>query len=90
MRGLEAVLAICKCAAMSTDKANPLVAQLRGIGVSSPYASQIASGNRKPSLALAIKIWRRLGVQLGPIEGKTGEQIETLARASELLKGAAE
>lgn len=90
MRGVVTVLAICKCAAMSLDRANPLVAQLRGIGVSSPYASQIASGTRKPSLALAIKIWRRLGVQLGPIEGKTDEEIETLEKASELLSGAAE
>lgn len=75
---------------MTTERTNPLVAQLRGIGVSSPYASQIAGGTRKPSLPLALRIWRELGVKLGPIDGKTEDEIETLERASELLSGAAE
>lgn len=37
-------------------------ADLQGIGVSKPYAHQLASGRRAPSLKLALKIQDRLGV----------------------------
>lgn len=37
-------------------------ADLQGIGVSKPYAHQLVSGRRSPSLKLALKIQERLGV----------------------------
>ena len=36
--------------------------RLRSIGISAPYASQLASGQRAPSLALALDIQERLNV----------------------------
>lgn len=41
------------------------IAGLRGIGISAPYASQLVSGERTPSLKLALRIKRELGV---PVE----------------------
>jgi transcriptional regulator with XRE-family HTH domain len=69
---------------MSRTK-NPLVAQLREMGVSGPYASQLASGQRRPSLRLALRIFDALGVKLGQLAGKTDAEIATLRRASSIL-----
>jgi hypothetical protein len=35
-----------------------LYRHLKALGVSAPYASQLARGLRAPGLALAIRIWR--------------------------------
>lgn len=44
--------------------------------VSPPYASQIASGSRKPSLKLAIAIYRATGLKYGPIGKSTKHEID--------------
>lgn len=46
---------------MSND-ASDLARRLIAIGVSRPYASQLARGLRTPSLALAQRIERSLGI----------------------------
>lgn len=50
------------------------------VGISVPYASQILNGQRDPSRALAITIFRRTGQKLGPIAGASDDDIEMLAR----------
>jgi hypothetical protein len=55
-------------------------ARLIGLGISKPYASQIATGARDPSLALAIRIYRELGLKFGPLKGASKSEITTLAR----------
>lgn len=50
------------------------------LGVSVAYASQLLSGARKPSLELAIRLFDKAGVQLGPLVGATDEEIETLRK----------
>jgi transcriptional regulator with XRE-family HTH domain len=50
--------------------------------ISVPYASQLLSDNmfqrRNPSLGLALKIYDRTGLQLGPLTGLTPDEIEPL------------
>jgi hypothetical protein len=55
-----------------------LYRKLKAMGVSAPYASQIAHGAREPGLGLSIRIWRRLGHKLGPVSGLTRGQIARL------------
>ena len=55
-----------------------LYRRLKALGVSAPYASQLAHGTREPGLGLAIRIWRRLGLKLGPLVGLTRGQIARL------------
>jgi transcriptional regulator with XRE-family HTH domain len=38
--------------------------KLRGLGISRPYASQLATGARTPSMSLAMSICERLGISL--------------------------
>lgn len=48
---------------MQSDSLPPsLNARLISIGVSESYASLLANGRRSPSLALALKIERELGI----------------------------
>lgn len=49
-------------------------------GISVPYASQILSGARAPSRALAITIYRRTGRKFGPIAALSDEQIDFLEK----------
>jgi transcriptional regulator with XRE-family HTH domain len=51
------------------------------LGVSVPYASQLLSGARVPKLELALDMYDRSGVKLGPLKDKTDEQIATLRSA---------
>lgn len=55
------------------------------VGISESYAFHLAHGQRDPSDALAIKIYRLIGVKLGSIENATDEEIDMLER----LKGVA-
>lgn len=64
---------------METATSHPgLAEQLRSIGISESYASQIANEKRAPSMPLAIKIHRQLGLRLGPIKHATEDQIAAL------------
>ena len=49
-------------------------------GISQSYASMILSGDRTPSLALAVSIYRKTGRKFGPISQASEEDIEVLAR----------
>lgn len=60
-----------------------LCKQLSAIGISAPYASQISRGVRSPSMALALRIHREIGVKLGPIAGATKAEISALERVAE-------
>lgn len=63
------------------DEATPSLAEkLRSIGISASYASQIMTGFRPPSLALALRIHREIGEKLGPIAGATDDEIKALER----------
>ena len=58
----------------------PLYARIMGLGVSKSYSSELASGRREPSKDLAIRIFRGIGVKLGPIKNATDEEIDVLER----------
>lgn len=51
------------------------------LDISIPYASQLLTGARVPSLQLAVDMFDRSGVRIGPLKGKTDEQISTLREA---------
>lgn len=57
-----------------------LALKLRSIGISESYASLIANAVRDPSPSLAIDIYRRLDLKLGPIAGASDEDINALER----------
>lgn len=57
-------------------------ARLVAIGIPRPYASQIARSIRKPSLRLALKIFRETGLKFGPLIGATTKDIEAAERIS--------
>ncbi|WP_141134035.1 helix-turn-helix domain-containing protein [Sphingopyxis indica] len=50
----------------------------RDAGISPSYASEVLSGTRKPSRALAIRIFRKTGWRHPLLDGLTDEQIDTL------------
>jgi transcriptional regulator with XRE-family HTH domain len=52
------------------------------LGVSKGHASEILSGEAAPSQKLALRIYRRFGVKLGPIAHLSGRDIDTLERLS--------
>lgn len=54
-------------------------ADLQRIGVSKPYAHQIARGH-KPSVTMALRIWRGLGAKVGPLTGLSDEEIAVLEK----------
>jgi len=53
------------------------------LGISKGHASEILSGNAAPSQRLAIKIYRRFGLKLGPIAHATAAEIGTLEKLSQ-------
>lgn len=57
-----------------------LRAGMKEMGISRSYASEISTGIREPGQELAIKIYRKLGVKLGPIAHATKAEIDMLER----------
>lgn len=54
-------------------------AKLREVaGISASYAFMIMNGDRTPGESLAIKIFRKTGHKLGPIEKLSDDQIDAL------------
>lgn len=51
--------------------------------VSKPYASQIASGERMPSLKLAVAIYVATGLKFGRLVGASAQEISALKRVVE-------
>lgn len=60
-----------------------VVTALKGVGVSAPYASQIARGIRTPSPAMALKIFRGTGLRYGVFRDANAEEITALSRVGE-------
>lgn len=52
-------------------------------GISVPYSSQLLSGQRAPSMALAISIFRKTGRKFGPIAKATDDEIDVLERVQD-------
>jgi DNA-binding transcriptional regulator YdaS (Cro superfamily) len=50
------------------------------LGVNKSYVNRAIRGGLRP--ALAIRIYRKWGHKLGPIEGATGAQIEAIERVA--------
>lgn len=48
------------------------------LGISVPYASQLLTGKRVPSIELALSILDKSGLRLGPLKGATDEQVALL------------
>lgn len=64
---------------MQADRPTPT--ELKdGVGISIAMASMILSGDRKPSPALAINIYRKFGLKCGPIERMSDEDIAQYER----------
>lgn len=62
--------------------ASVLAKQIReAADVSEGYSHDLARGKRKPSLPLALKIYRNAGLKLGPIAGVEDAAIKALDRA---------
>lgn len=59
------------------DKPTPLAKLL---SISTPYASQLLSGNRPWPQSLAIAAYRKTGVKIGPIAQATDDEIDVLER----------
>lgn len=60
-----------------------LYSRLCGMGLSKPYASQIANGHRAPGMKLALRIYKEIGTKLGPLKDATVREIEVAERLSE-------
>lgn len=81
MFGLVSNFAICKHPFMDTSPPSPdLAEKLRSIGISESYASQIVNGRRAPSMPLALRINREIGIKLGPLAGVADDDIPVLER----------
>lgn len=76
---LAMIIALCNIAGM-TQQPNPLKPLIEDKVLSQPYASQLLSGNRQPGLRLAIKIYRRVGMKLGPLIHASKSEIDLLEK----------
>lgn len=71
--------ASCNKRGMQTFPTKPTVLSDM-LGISVPYASQLLSGSRGWTRALAIKAYRVSGVKIGPIAEATDDEINVLER----------
>lgn len=83
---LAVEFAICKHFVMSEASLN---SRLVGLGINKGYASTLASGKRVPSMALALRIYREIGVKLGPLKDANKAEIEALERVEQRKASAA-
>lgn len=72
------MFAVCKHRSMELPRSPTELAKL--LNISKPYASQLLSGARPWTRALAIAAWLACGAKLGPLEGVPDAEIEVLAR----------
>ena len=69
--------------AAMTDK--PTISDLRAaVGISQSYASMILSGDRQPSLPLAIRMFRETGWRHGVLAPLSETEIDVLERVTAL------
>lgn len=50
------------------------------LSISISYATKLMTGHRPWTKFLAIELWRKTGLKVGPIAEATDDQIETLAQ----------
>jgi transcriptional regulator with XRE-family HTH domain len=74
---------MCKLSAM--DSQLTVTALSAAAGISKGYACDIMQGNRRPSPALACRIYRTTGQRFGPIVGLSEIEIEDVERSISLL-----
>lgn len=67
---------MCKLAAMTPTELS------KSANISVPYASQILSGERKPSLKLAVRIYDATGETFGALQGLTPDEIDGVRRVA--------
>lgn len=60
-----------------------LAERLRSIGISDSYVSQLVNKRRAPSMALALRIYREVGVKMGPLVNASPSEIKALESLSE-------
>jgi transcriptional regulator with XRE-family HTH domain len=73
----------------SVEAPGPSLSELlRGIGISESYASQLVNGRRTPSLQLALRIHREIGVKMGVLKDASDEEIKALSRVAANQKAA--
>jgi hypothetical protein len=73
---------MCVLLGMDDPKPPSLAQRLQSIGVKKSHAYMIAWGKRAPSVPLACRIHRELGVKLGPVATLTDKEIAVLAKAT--------
>lgn len=66
----------------ATPEQKAAAESLRAIGISESYASQLARAKRTPSQSLALDIFRKTGLKLGPIAQATDAEISVLERVA--------
>lgn len=64
---------------MSTTEQS-VALRLVGLGVANGYAYDIANGNRKGSITLALRIFRESGLKVGRLTGLSDEEIALLEK----------
>lgn len=52
-------------------------------GVTPAYARMLIAGTRRPSLALALRLYDGTGRQFGPLDGLTKREIEAVRKMAE-------
>lgn len=50
------------------------------VGISKGYASDLLNGNKKPSAAMAVRIFRATGLRMGPLTNLSDEDIAVAER----------
>ncbi len=67
---------------MDQAKEPSVAKQLQAIGVKKSHAYMLAWGKRSPSLPLALRIHRELGLKLGPLAVATDAEIKAFERVA--------
>lgn len=64
----------------AAPEVDAVATKLREIGISAPYASQLARNVRQPSRAMAIRIFRDAGLRMGELTGASEAEIRVLEK----------
>lgn len=52
------------------------------------YLTNVLNGKRAAHLKLAVSIFKETGIKLGPLAGKSGDEVKALAKAASILGAA--
>lgn len=75
---LASNFAVCNVAGMEASPKPTQLAEL--VNISVPYASQILSGSRTPSDAVAVRVFHAFGLKLGRLIKLTDEEVALFAK----------